>query len=260
MGYAAILLGPSMLLAVILLALAIEKRHPLEQQPAGASRFNLAYMVIYAASGAMLAPLTAIVTVRLVNAAGGGLIDLDASGSMLAPAFIVYAFCMDFLEYAFHRVQHRIPALWAMHSFHHSDAAMNASTTTRHYWAEAGIKALSIYLLAGILFKTNMVILGMYGILGLYHVFPHMNVRVGFGRCWMLFNSPQYHRVHHSVQAEHFNRNFAGLFPVFDRLFGTHHIPRAGEYPPTGLDTGKAPGTLLDALTWPVRSKAPSTP
>ncbi|MEG0882307.1 MAG: sterol desaturase family protein [Janthinobacterium sp.] len=241
------------LLAVILLALAIERRHPLEQQPAGASRFNLAYMIIYAASGAMLAPLTAIVTVRLVNAAGGGLIDLDASGWMLVPAFVVYALSMDFLEYAFHRVQHRVPAMWAMHSFHHSDAAMNASTTTRHYWAEAGIKALSIYLLAGILFKTNLAILGMYGVLGLYHVFPHMNVRAGFGPCWMLFNSPQYHRIHHSAQAEHFDRNFAGLFPVFDWLFGTHHIPRAGEYPPTGLDTGKAPASLLDTLTWPVR-------
>ncbi|MDN2679231.1 MULTISPECIES: sterol desaturase family protein [unclassified Janthinobacterium] len=260
MGYAALLLGPLMLLAVILLALLIERRHPLQQQPSGASRFNLAYMLIYAASGAMLAPLTAIVTVQLVNAAGGGLINLASSGWMLAPAFLAYALTMDFLEYVFHRVQHRVPAMWAMHSFHHSDTAMNASTTTRHYWAEAGIKALSIYLLAGILFKTNMVILGMYGILSLYHVFPHMNVRVGFGRYWMLCNSPQYHRVHHSVQAEHFNCNFAGLFPVFDWLFGTHHIPRAGEYPPTGLDTGKAPGTLLDALTWPVRSKAPSIP
>ena len=252
MGYE-VLLGPLLLLTVILLALHIEKRHPLEEQPLGSSRFNLAYMFIYAASGAMLAPLTAIMTVQLVNAAGGGLIDLNVSGWMLAPAFILYALSMDFLEYAFHRVQHRVPALWAMHSFHHSDTAMNASTTTRHYWAEAGIKALSIYLLAGILFKANLVFLAIYGFMGFYHVFPHMNVRVGFGRYWMFFNSPQYHRVHHSVQAEHFNCNFAGLFPVFDCLFGTHHIPRAGEYPPTGLDTGKAPGTLLDALTWPVR-------
>jgi sterol desaturase/sphingolipid hydroxylase (fatty acid hydroxylase superfamily) len=252
MGYE-VLLGHLLLLTVILLALHIEKRHPLEEQPLGSSRFNLAYMFIYAASGAMLAPLTAIMTVQLVNAAGGGLIDLNVSGWMLAPAFILYALTMDFLEYAFHRVQHRVPALWAMHSFHHSDTAMNASTTTRHYWAEAGIKALSIYLLAGILFKANLVFLAIYGFMGFYHVFPHMNVRVGFGRYWMFFNSPQYHRVHHSVQAEHFNCNFAGLFPVFDCLFGTHHIPRAGEYPPTGLDTGKAPGTLLDALTWPVR-------
>jgi sterol desaturase/sphingolipid hydroxylase (fatty acid hydroxylase superfamily) len=252
MGYE-VLLGHLLLLTVILLALHIEKRHPLEEQPLGSSLFNLAYMFIYAASGAMLAPLTAIMTVQLVNAAGGGLIDLNVSGWMLAPAFILYALTMDFLEYAFHRVQHRVPALWAMHSFHHSDTAMNASTTTRHYWAEAGIKALSIYLLAGILFKANLVFLAIYGFMGFYHVFPHMNVRVGFGRYWMFFNSPQYHRVHHSVQAEHFNCNFAGLFPVFDCLFGTHHIPRAGEYPPTGLDTGKAPGTLLDALTWPVR-------
>jgi sterol desaturase/sphingolipid hydroxylase (fatty acid hydroxylase superfamily) len=188
------------------------------------------------------------------TAAGGGLISLNASGWMLAPAFLLYALSMDFLEYVFHRVRHRVPAMWAMHSFHHSDTTMNASTTTRHYWADAGIKALSIYLLAGILFKTNLVILGMYGLLGLYHVFPHMNVRVGFGRYWMVVNSPQYHRIHYSAQAEHFDRNFAGLFPVFDRLFGTQHIPRAGEFPPTGLDTGKAPKTLIDALIWPART------
>ncbi|MGK5044597.1 sterol desaturase family protein [Janthinobacterium sp. GB4P2] len=253
MGYE-VLLGPLLLLTVILLALHVEKRHPLEEQPSGTSRFNLAYMFIYAASGAMLAPLTAIVTVQLVNAAGGGLIDLNVSGWMLAPAFILYALTMDFLEYAFHRAQHRVPALWAMHSFHHSDTAMNASTTTRHYWAESGVKAISIYLLAGILFKTNMVFLAIYGVMGFYHVFPHMNVRIGFGRYWMLLNSPQYHRIHHSVQAEHFNCNFASLFPVFDWLCVTHHIPPAGEYPPTGLDTGKAPRSLIDAVIWPVRA------
>jgi len=50
----------------------------------------------------------------------------------------------------------------------------------------------------------------------------HANIRVGFGRFWWLLSSPQYHRIHHSIRAEHRNKNFAVWFPFYDVIEGSH--------------------------------------
>lgn len=243
------------MLSLVLLAMLLERRRPLDPPRFGAARLNLPYLFIFGASG----PLTALVlgsfTVAAINAAGGGLIRLRADGWWLLPSFLAYLLVLDLLEYLFHRAQHRFAWLWAMHSLHHSDPAMNASTVDRHFWLEPALKAVSIYLLAGLLFSTPGVILGMYALLGFYHVVPHMNLRLGFGRGWWLLNSPQFHRIHHSALPHHYNRNFASLFPAFDLLFRTHHVPQPEEFPPTGLD--QAPGSLWQALTWPLHYRAP---
>ncbi|MFT0167465.1 sterol desaturase family protein [Paraburkholderia mimosarum] len=217
-------------------------------------RLNLECGLLYELTAAITLTVAPAFTTVGVNAAGGGWIVLPSSGWTLFPAFLLYAFTMDFFEYLFHRAQHRIPILWSMHSLHHSDAAINASTTNRHYWAEFAIKSMTIYMMGGIIFKVSSTIIGFYVVLGFYNFFPHMNLRVGLGRWWMVLNSPQYHRIHHSSLREHWNCNFSGLFPIFDVIFGTFHIPKQGEYPPTGLDTGEHPSGLIEAAFWPVRS------
>ncbi len=248
-----ILLGVLPLLIVVCIALLAERVRPAEAQTLMSARFNLLYMATYGLAQGLIAPTLSVLTVVAINRVGGGWIVLPGAGWSLLWGFALYAITLDFMEYIFHRAQHRFPLMWAMHSFHHSDTAMNASTTGRHFWAENGIKMLTIYLAAGILFRANAAILGMYALLTFYHVFPHMNLRVGFGRWSFLMNSPQYHRIHHSVLEEHFDCNFAGLFPIFDVLSGAYRHPEVDEFPPTGLDTGARPGGLADAIIWPAR-------
>ncbi|MBL8512917.1 MAG: sterol desaturase family protein, partial [Betaproteobacteria bacterium] len=73
-------------------------------------------------------------------------------------------------------------------------------------------------------------------------------LRVSFGSLTGVFAGPQYHRIHHSILHQHLNKNFAAMFPVWDRLFGTQYLPASNEFPPTGIvgvehtDLG---GTLL---------------
>lgn len=241
-------------LTVVIAGLILERLAPAQKQSFSASRFNLGYTAIYLFIQSLIVPALSVVTVAAVNAVGGGWITLPASGSEFWLAFVSYVLTVDLMEYIFHRAQHRIPALWSMHSLHHSDITLNASTTSRHYWAEHGIKMLSIYMVVGLLFKAPLEILGAYVVLSYYNVFLHMNIRVGFGRFSVLLNSPQYHRLHHSVLPEHYDRNFAALFPGFDLLFGTYRRPHVNEYPPTGLDTGDQPTSYISAILWPARS------
>lgn len=244
------------MLALVLLAMLAERRKPVERPALAAARLNLPYLLVYGSSGPLTSMALGSLTVAAVNMAGGGWISLRADGWRLLPSFLAYLLVLDLLEYLFHRAQHRFAWLWAMHSLHHSDPAMNASTVVRHFWLEPALKALTIYLLAGLLFATPGVILGMYAVLGFYHIVPHMNLRLGFGRGWWLLNSPQFHRIHHSALPQHYNCNFASLFPAFDLLFRTHHVPQPGEFPPTGLD--QAPTTLWQALSWPFRYRQPA--
>ena len=192
-------------------------------------------------------------TVTMTNWLGGGIIILPSAGYWFVPAIATYTITMDLGEYPFHRAQHRMPALWAMHSFHHSDQSVGISTTPRHFWAEHALKAATIYFLIGLLFRSNPQIITIYGIISFLNYFFHLNVRVGLGRGWFLLNSPQYHRVHHSSLSEHRDRNFAALLPIFDAIFGTAYRPHASEYPPTGLDDQDDPRGVLEAIVWPFR-------
>lgn len=192
-----------------------------------------------------------------VNAAGGGLIILPSAGWGVIGGVLAYLLAMDLGEYLFHRAQHAIPWMWAMHSLHHSDPAFGATTTLRHFWAEPLLKTLTIWLAVGLIFKASPLIVGVYAAATYYNFWTHSNVRVGYGPASWLLNSPQYHRLHHSASPEHFDCNYAALLPVFDLLSGAYKRPCRDEYPRTGLDDGAAPRSFVQAVIWPLRDRRP---
>ena len=195
----------------------------------------------------IVAVFPAVLVTRLINAAGGGLIDLSVLP--LALGAIVYLVAMDIGEYLFHRAQHAIPWMWAMHSLHHSDRGLNVTTTQRHFWLEPLLKSVTIWAAVALVFRVNSAILIAYSLVSLYHFLPHANLRLGFGRLSWLLNSPQYHRLHHSRDPRHYNTNFAALFPILDVLAGSYRRPARGEFPAAGLDV--AATSPLEMVTWP---------
>ena len=99
---------------------------------------------------------------------------------------------------------------------------------------------------------TNYVIITLIPVAWVY--FVHMNLPVGFGRLWWLVTSPQYHRIHHSIEREHRDKNFAVWFPIWDVLFGTAYVPKPDEYPETGVEdvevSSLAGAFLLPFVGW----------
>jgi sterol desaturase/sphingolipid hydroxylase (fatty acid hydroxylase superfamily) len=174
---------------------------------------------------------------------------------MLLGSAILVVLAFDLAEYSFHRLQHVWRPLWVMHALHHSDHDMNVTTTSRHCWIELFIKALFLYPLVGIVFRVGPHAMLIYFALSYYNFVPHANVRWSFGGLWMVLNSPQYHRIHHSREPRHHNRNFAALLPLYDVLFGTYHRPEAAEYPRTGLAEVSQPPDIVEMLTWPFAAR-----
>jgi sterol desaturase/sphingolipid hydroxylase (fatty acid hydroxylase superfamily) len=228
-------------LVAIAVASLFERLAP--AHPAGRSEwgFNLSALALTNLIQISAGLLIATTETRLINRMGGGVIDLSSAPWIVGA--LAYFVVMDLGEYLFHRAQHAFPFLWAMHSMHHSDRAFNATTTVRHFWLEPVIKALTIWLAPAIL--------TFYFVVGLNNVLAHANLRLGFGPFSWLWNTAQYHRLHHSSDPRYFNANFAAILPIFDVLTGAYRRPRPGEFPDTGLD--ESAGGPLNVLIWPLR-------
>lgn len=164
------------------------------------------------------------------GAVGVGLIPLADGGAWLIPSALLYLLTFDFLRYWIHRLEHAVPALWAMHSFHHSATEMNTFTTDRVYWLSEVVQAAILVPVLTVLFVPSpTVLLIFFWIQVVFRGLSHVNVKLPLGPLGLVVMEPQFHRIHHSVEERHWDRNFAQTFPIFDVMFGTAWIPAADE-------------------------------
>ena len=128
----------------------------------------------------------------------------------------------DLAYYWFHRSAHRVRWFWASHVNHHSSQHYNLSTALRQSWT--GFVALSFIFrlpLAAIGFEPGMIL--VCGGFNLIYQFWIHTESIGRMPRWFeaVMNTPSHHRVHHAVNPRYLDRNYAGTFIVWDRLFGT---------------------------------------
>ena len=147
-----------------------------------------------------------------------------------------YLVMTDLLFYWYHRLQHGWSALWVVHELHHSDDALNVTSSLRTYWVDRVIQTFLIAAPVELVVGRGPWSLVWFGMIAFaWLCFTHVDLPLSLGRCTLLLAGPQWHRIHHSVLAEHQGKNFAQFFPWLDLLFGTYYFPSPGEFPPTGL-------------------------
>jgi sterol desaturase/sphingolipid hydroxylase (fatty acid hydroxylase superfamily) len=154
------------------------------------------------------------------------MIQLHAHRAVTVPwAWWAWALCFvldDLAYYAFHRSAHRVRWFWASHVNHHSSQHYNLSTALRQTWT--GWLALSFVFrlpLVMVGFDPAMVVF-VGGINLIYQFWIHTEV-IGRFPHWFeaIMNTPSHHRVHHATNPRYLDANYAGVFIVWDRLFGT---------------------------------------
>jgi sterol desaturase/sphingolipid hydroxylase (fatty acid hydroxylase superfamily) len=218
----------------------IERIRPAERgQSAGSVWFNLQWYVIYTllAIGMVQLGLGTVVE-RLQHLTGAPLIRINALDQtwQYVLAALGHFLLVDFFYYWFHRGQHQMSFLWEQHKFHHSETALNVTSTRRVHWLEEPLVVLFVGIPIGLLVRVEGLEMGILSFIEvLWLQFVHLNLRLELGWLGRVIVGPQHHRLHHSYQPEHIDRNFAVFFPLWDMIFGTYYVARSGEFPPTGL-------------------------
>lgn len=182
---------------------------------------NFALMAIMVALSALLAPALAFLT-NLVLARS----PLNwAPGRIGFWIHLAYAILLlDLLSYAVHRTLHAALPLWRLHALHHSDIALDVSTTVRHHPGEAILTAF-VMGIGGAMLGCSAVEVLVYGVLeNVVQLIGHADVHVPD---WLaranrlVFVTPQFHRVHHSTRRTETDSNYGQVFAFWDKLFGT---------------------------------------
>jgi len=146
-------------------------------------------------------------------------------------AFVLY----DFFYYWFHRYAHEVNILWASHVVHHQSEEFNLSTALRQTSTSAWF-GWFFYLPMAVLGIEPMVIIVVGGLNLIYQFFVHTQL-VGKLSPWIeaVFVTPSLHGVHHGQNTRYIDKNYAGVFIVWDRMFNTYQVELDDEKPVYGV-------------------------
>ena len=135
-------------------------------------------------------------------------------------SWILLLFAEDFCYYWFHRLHHEVRTLWAAHVNHHSSRHYNLTTALRQSWTTPFTGFLFWAPLPLLGFPIEMILV-QKSISLLYQYWLHTELIDRMGWFELVFNTPSHHRVHHGRNPIYLDRNHAGIFIIWDKMFGT---------------------------------------
>ena len=196
-------------------------------------------------------------TARLSGELSGGLTQgwWDSSSAL---SWVIGALLMDLAYYWLHRLSHELNFMWAAHAVHHQSEEYNLSVALRQSWLQFIYSGVFYLPLAALGVPTGAFFL-LNSLNTLYQFWIHTRL---IDRLWapleLIINTPSHHRVHHGVDDEYVDRNYAGVLIVWDRLFGTFEpegrAPRYGVIKP--LRSWNAAWANLDVWAQALRRAA----
>ena len=131
-------------------------------------------------------------------------------------AFVFYDFCYYWL----HRMGHERNILWAAHSVHHQSEDYNLSTALRQTSTGFALSWI-FYLPLAVLGVPLVVFVSVAALNLLYQFWVHTQHIPKLGWLEWCFVTPSNHRAHHAQNLLYMDRNYGGVFIIWDRLFGT---------------------------------------
>jgi sterol desaturase/sphingolipid hydroxylase (fatty acid hydroxylase superfamily) len=237
----------------LLLAVVVKGRAALSdaRRAFAESRINL---LIHFLDFILLTPLLALVSLALARGfAAAGLVlvrpDVWHGVPVILTGFIA-VFAGDFIGYWRHRLEHS-HWLWPSHAIHHSDTEMTWLTLLRFHpinRLSSLILDYAFLLMLGLppyALIVNNLVRHYYG-MGI-----HADLPWTYGRLGKVFVSPAMHRWHHARDSAAYNSNYATVFSIFDRAFGTFRVPGPCDVP-LGVSEGMG-GGIAGQLAHPFR-------
>ncbi len=176
------------------------------------------------------------------------LAPIPLGGALYVIAMLVVT---DFLIYWRHRAEHRW--FWPIHAVHHSPRELHAANDIGHP-LQCIPDLLMVWLPMSLVQMPGPVTPVAVSLLSsLLTMYIHSPIDFHFGPLRRIVVDNRFHRIHHSLEPRHFDRNFAVCFSVWDWLFGTAYWPARDEWPAVGVADVPPPKTVRDFLAMPLR-------
>jgi sterol desaturase/sphingolipid hydroxylase (fatty acid hydroxylase superfamily) len=221
-------IGPMMVCALVFAALAwlTKGRRALAdaRAAAGETRINLAMVMVDTLA---VGPALAVGMAAAVGTLAAYGLQLDTAWLWAWmgrwPTVAAAIVLGDFFGYWRHRAQHS-RWLWPAHAVHHSDTRLTWLSLERMHPIDRAGSLMDMVLLSALglpvwALAANALVRHYYG------YFVHADVPWTLGKAGWVMNSPAMHRWHHARDVEGSGHNFATVFSVWDRAFGTYYQP-----------------------------------
>ena len=160
-----------------------------------------------------------------------GLWRMDASSPLVwIFAFVVY----DFFYYWFHRISHERQLFWASHVAHHQSEDYNLSTALRQTGTGAFVTWV-FFIPVFLIGVPSYVFVSVASINLIYQFWVHSEHIPKLGWYEKFFVTASNHRVHHAQNDNYIDKNYGGVFIIWDRMFGTYKEEDENEAPIYGI-------------------------
>jgi sterol desaturase/sphingolipid hydroxylase (fatty acid hydroxylase superfamily) len=211
------------------------------------SRAHLALTFLtFATNAAFSAALVMLLAWQ--QASGFGLLQLFSALPWLELVLVLLV--LDFAFYVTHVAMHKIPGFWRFHRVHHSDPAVDVTTTVRQHPGESVIRYVALGVFACALGASPGAFAVYRAAVALNGLLEHANLRLPLwlDRLLALVTTwPNLHKVHHSRDAAQTDTNYSNLFSIWDRLFSTFTPSREAANVVYGLEGFDDPATQTSA-------------
>mgnify|MGYP001494427309 FL=1 len=156
---------------------------------------------------------------------------------VVAISFTFFFFLLDdFSRFFVHRMMHKVPFLWAFHQVHHSAKTMTPFTIFRTHPVEGLIFLIRTSIVQGIaislfiyLFGNKVDLVTIFGAsvgVVIFHALGsnlrHSHIKIRYPKfVERILISPGQHQIHHSVEQQHYDKNFGVALAIWDLMFGS---------------------------------------
>ncbi|MDC3362559.1 sterol desaturase family protein [Gammaproteobacteria bacterium] len=158
------------------------------------------------------------------------LTQLPAESTLVWVAtFILY----DLAYYWKHRLGHEVALFWGSHVSHHQSEDYNLGTALRQTSIDFhGFLFLIPFFIVGV---PGEVLVATVSLNLIYQFWVHTQHVPKLGPIEWIMVTPSNHRVHHARNDQYVDKNYGGVFIIWDRLFGTFQDELAEEPAVYGL-------------------------
>ena len=145
-------------------------------------------------------------------------------------AFVIY----DFFYYWFHRISHERQIFWASHVAHHQSEDYNLSTALRQTGTGAFVTWV-FFIPVFLIGVPSYVFVSVASVNLIYQFWVHSEHIPKLGWYEKFFVTASNHRVHHAQNENYIDKNYGGVFIIWDRMFGTYKEEEDHETPIYGI-------------------------